>query len=120
MLGLAVFAVGLAFEAIGDWQLARFKSDPANAGRVMDRGLWAWTRHPNYFGDFLVWWGIFLVAAPTPWGLASAIGPAAMSFLLMRVSGVPILERRLHRHRPGYADYAARTAAFFPRPPRKA
>ena len=118
--GCAVWATGLLFEAVGDAQLARFKRAPANAGSVMDRGLWAWTRHPNYFGDFLVWWRIFLVALPVPGGIASIIGPLAMSFLLMRVSGVPLLERRMARTRPGYAAYAARTSAFFPRPPRSA
>ncbi len=116
-LGLLLFGTGLAFEALGDIQLARFKGDAVNAGRVMDRGLWAWTRHPNYFGDFTVWWGIglFSVAAGHPWAL---IGPAVMSFFLMRVSGVPMLERGLRHSRPGYADYAKRTSAFFPRPPR--
>jgi steroid 5-alpha reductase family enzyme len=118
--GIALFACGLAFEAIGDVQLTRFKADPANAGLVMDRGLWAWTRHPNYFGDFLVWWAIFATAAGSalPWPLVAAVGPAVMAFLLMRVSGVPILERRMQRSRPGYAEYAKRTSSFFPRPPR--
>lgn len=119
-LGCAVWACGLGFESIGDAQLARFKADPSNEGAVMDRGLWAWTRHPNYFGDFLVWWGLFLIVLPVPGGVLTAIGPAAMSFLLMRVSGVPLLERRMKRSRPGYAEYAARTPAFFPRPPRSA
>jgi len=121
-LGAALWACGLAFEAIGDIQLARFKADPRNAGQVMDRGLWAWTRHPNYFGDFLVWWGIGLTAASAalPWPLVAALGPALMSFLLLRVSGVALLERRMKRTRPGYAEYAARTPAFFPRPPRSA
>jgi len=121
-LGAAIWACGLAFEAIGDIQLARFKGNPRNAGQVMDQGLWAWTRHPNYFGDFLVWWGIGLTAASAalPWPLVAALGPALMSFLLLRVSGVALLERRMKRTRPGYAEYAARTPAFFPRPPRSA
>lgn len=119
LLGCAIWAAGLGFETIGDAQLARFKADPANAGQVMDRGLWAWTRHPNYFGDALVWWGIFVVASPVPGGAATVVGPAVMTFLLLRITGVPILERRLSRHRPGYAEYVARTPAFLPRPPRR-
>jgi steroid 5-alpha reductase family enzyme len=117
VLGVGVFAVGLGFESIGDAQLARWKADPANAGRVMDRGLWRYTRHPNYFGDFLVWWGVWLVAAAAPGGLWTAVGPAIMSLLLMRVSGVPLLERSLARRRPGYEAYRRRTSAFFPWPP---
>ena len=116
--GIVLFSIGLSFEAVGDWQLARFKADPANAGRVMDRGLWRYTRHPNYFGDFCVWWGVFIVALSTPYGVWSAIGPAFMSFLLLRVSGVPMLERHIHERRPDYVAYAKRTSAFFPRPPR--
>jgi steroid 5-alpha reductase family enzyme len=119
-LGAAVWLAGLLFEAVGDWQLARFKADPANAGRVMDRGLWAWTRHPNYFGDSLVWWGIFLVAASNPVHLWAVAGPLLMTFLLVRVSGVALLERSLVRRRPGYDEYIARTSAFIPRPPRRA
>jgi steroid 5-alpha reductase family enzyme len=116
--GTALFLVGLAFEAIGDAQLARFLADPASRGRVMDRGLWAWTRHPNYFGDFTVWWGLGLAALGSGawWALA---GPALMSVLLLRVSGVALLESTISSRRPGYAEYAARTSAFFPRPPRR-
>jgi steroid 5-alpha reductase family enzyme len=116
-VGTVVFLVGLAFETVGDAQLARFLADPANRGLVMDRGLWAWTRHPNYFGDFLVWWGLGLVSLGTGawWALA---GPALMSLLLMRVSGVTLLESTIASRRPGYARYAARTSPFFPRPPR--
>jgi len=119
-LGLALFAAGLGFEAIGDWQLARFKADPGNRGRVMERGLWRYTRHPNYFGDSLAWWGMFCVAAATPLGPWTVLCPALMTFLLLRVSGVPLLERSLARTRPGYADYVARTSAFVPLPPRRA
>ncbi|CAG0953230.1 hypothetical protein MYXO_00326 [Myxococcaceae bacterium] len=119
LFGVVVFAIGFAFEAVGDRQLTRFRADPANRGRVLDTGLWAWTRHPNYFGDAVVWWGIFLVAAATPFGWLSVIGPVLMTFLLMRVSGVALLERTLVRTKPQYADYVARTSAFFPRPPRR-
>ncbi len=117
-IGAGVWAVGLFFETVGDWQLRRFKADPGNAGRVMDRGLWRYTRHPNYFGDFTVWWGIFLVTITSVAHLWTIVGPVVMSILLMRVSGVPMLERSIATRRPGYAEYVARTAAFFPRPPR--
>ena len=118
-VGAAVWAVGLGFEAVGDAQLARFKADPANRGTVMDRGLWRYTRHPNYFGDFCVWWGIWLVALATGSAWWTVVGPVVMSVLLIRVSGVALLERSLSRRREGYADYVARTSAFFPRPPRR-
>jgi steroid 5-alpha reductase family enzyme len=116
-LGVALWAVGLYFEAAGDWQLARFKADPGNTGRVMDRGLWRYTRHPNYFGDFCVWWGLYLVAlsAGAWWSLA---GPLIMSFLLLRFSGVRLLERDIGERRPAYAEYVRRTNAFFPGPRR--
>jgi steroid 5-alpha reductase family enzyme len=118
-LGIAVFAVGLGFEAAGDLQLARFRADPRSAGRVLDHGLWAWTRHPNYFGDFLVWWGLFIIALGSPLGWLALPGPALLSFLLLRVSGVTLLERTLVERRPDYAAYMARVPAFFPRPPRR-
>lgn len=115
--GVSAWVLGLVFESVGDWQLARFKGDPANRGAVMDRGLWRYTRHPNYFGDFMVWWGLFLVAVPSAAYIWIAIGPALMTLLLVRVSGVGLLEKDLGR-RPGYADYIRRTSAFIPRPPR--
>ena len=117
-LGCAIFAFGLAFETIGDLQLARFKADPRNDGQVMDRGLWRYTRHPNYFGDCVAWWGIFVVALGGPLGLVSIVGPAVMTFLLLRVSGVALLERTISKRRPAYEDYVRRTSAFVPRPPR--
>ncbi|WP_420639975.1 DUF1295 domain-containing protein [Candidatus Poriferisocius sp.] len=117
-VGAAVFLVGFGFEAVGDWQLTRFKADPANAGKLMDRGLWRYSRHPNYFGDATAWWGIGLVAASTPVGLIGLVAPVLITWLLMRVSGVPLLEHRLNKHRPGYQEYVERTSAFVPRPPR--
>jgi steroid 5-alpha reductase family enzyme len=116
-VAVAVFAAGLGCEALADAQLARFLASPAGRAGVMDRGLWRYTRHPNYFGDFLVWWGLGLlgVAAGAPWTLA---GPALMTVLLLRVSGVPLLEATIGSRRPGYAEYVARTSAFFPWPPR--
>ena len=118
--GIGLWCIGMFFETVGDLQLARFKSDPANAGRVMDRGLWRYTRHPNYFGDFCVWWGLYLIALATGDAWWSIAGPLLMSVLLLRVSGVTLLERHLTRNRPGYDDYVRRTSAFFPRPPRPA
>jgi len=116
VLGFGLWTVGLLFETIGDYQLARFKADPNNRGKVMDRGLWRYTRHPNYFGDFLVWWGIY-VAALTENTWWTVLGPLVMSFLLLRVSGVTLLEHSLRRDKEGYADYIARTSSFFPWPP---
>jgi len=112
--------IGFLFETIGDRQLMRFKADPANAGRIMDRGLWRYTRHPNYFGDFSVWWGLFLVALATVSAWWTVIGPIVMSVLLIRVSGAALLERRMGKTRPGYEDYVRRTSGFLPRPPRRA
>lgn len=116
-LGLAAWAVGLFFEAVGDWQLSLFKGDPSNQGKVLKSGLWGLTRHPNYFGDFLVWWGLFLIAADAG-GWWSVFGPIIMSIMLMRVSGVTLLERKLTRTRTGYDEYVRTTNAFFPGPKR--
>lgn len=117
-LGVAIVVVGLFFEWTGDYQLARFKADPSNKGQVMDRGLWRLTRHPNYFGDFCVWWGLFLLSTSGPITFVAVIGPLVMSTMLMRVSGVGPLEKQLHKTKPKYQDYVAKTSAFFPRPPR--
>lgn len=117
-LGVAVWVVGFVFESVGDWQLARFKADPENSGKVMDRGLWRYTRHPNYFGDACVWWGIALVAAETPLGAIGLVGAVVMTILLRRVSGVTLLERSLKKRREGYEEYIARTSPFLPMPPR--
>jgi steroid 5-alpha reductase family enzyme len=119
VIGVLAFACGLAFEAAGDLQLERFKADPASKGQVMDRGLWRYTRHPNYFGDALVWWGLFSITLSHKQYWWTVIGPIAMTFFLTRVSGVPLLEKRMARTRPGYADYMKRTSRFLPLPPRK-
>ena len=118
LVGVVVWGIGLFFEVVGDAQLARFRAAPDSAGQVMDKGLWRYTRHPNYFGDFCVWWGIFLVAAETTDARYGVIGPIVMSILLLRVSGVTLLERSISRRRPGYEEYIARTSSFFPRPPK--
>ena len=113
LIGLLLWVTGFVFESVGDWQLARFRSDPSNDGRLMNHGLWRYTRHPNYFGDFLVWWGLFFLAlsAGAPWW--SVVGPVLLSVLLLRVSGVTLLEKSLRNRKEGYADYVARTNAFF-------
>ncbi|MFA5882459.1 MAG: DUF1295 domain-containing protein [Acidimicrobiia bacterium] len=118
-VGVLVWAVGLGFEAIGDAQLARFKADPANAGTVMDQGLWRYTRHPNYFGDACVWWGITLVAVESGLGAVGIVGAVVMTVLLRRVSGVTLLEKSLKKRRAGYNEYIARTSPFVPRPPKR-
>ena len=118
-VGAALWLVGFAFETIGDWQLARFKSDPANKNRVMDRGLWRYTRHPNYFGDCCMWWGLYLLAAGQ--GVWWTIGsPLIMTLLLLKVSGVALLESDIRERRPEYAEYQRRTNAFLPGPRKRA
>jgi steroid 5-alpha reductase family enzyme len=119
-VGVALAILGLAFEALGDWQLSRFKADPANRGKVLDTGLWRYTRHPNYFGDACVWWGLWLIAAETAPGLWSLPGPIFLTFTLTRWSGAPTIEGRLRKTRPGYEDYVRRTSGFVPWPPKKA
>jgi steroid 5-alpha reductase family enzyme len=119
--GAALAVFGIAFESIGDAQMARFKADPANKGQVMDRGLWHYTRHPNYFGEASVWWGLWLMAmAGGGWGGAwSAVSPVLMTVLLLKVSGVSLLEKDIAERRPAYRDYIARTNAFVPGPSRE-
>jgi steroid 5-alpha reductase family enzyme len=112
--GVLVWCVGFTFEAVGDIQLARFKASPGNKGKVMRTGLWRFTRHPNYFGDAAVWWGLFLVAAATISGLWTIFSPALMTFLLVRVSGVALLEKKQVETRPEYRDYIESTSAFIP------
>lgn len=115
-LGIALWLTGLFFETVGDWQLASFKANPANRGKVLDTGLWRYTRHPNYFGDFCVWWGLYLIAVAHGVGLWTILGPLVMSILLMRFSGVTLLEKSLNTEKPEYAEYIRRTNAFFPGP----
>jgi steroid 5-alpha reductase family enzyme len=117
-LGTALVLSGLVIEGLADRQLAAFRADPANGNRVLDRGLWAWSRHPNYFGEALLWWGLGLIGlAAGPWWTLA--GSLTITILLMRVSGVPLLEKRLQQTRPGYAEYARRTSAFLPWPPQR-
>jgi steroid 5-alpha reductase family enzyme len=118
VLGVLAIAAGLVLESTADWQLARFKRDAANRGRVLDRGLWRYSRHPNYFGECCVWWGFACLAfgAGAWWAVVS---PLLMTWLLLRVSGVALLEQTIGERRPAYADYVSRTSAFLPWPPRK-
>ena len=117
LAGLMVWLVGFGFEAVGDWQLLQFKRNPANQGKVIQHGLWRYTRHPNYFGEALLWWGIFLIAVSTGYGIWAIISPLLIDFLLLKVSGIPMLEAKYEKH-PEFIAYKARTNAFFPWPPR--
>ena len=116
-IGVVIWAVGFSFETVGDLQLAQFRANPDNKGKVLNSGLWRLTRHPNYFGDFCLWWGFFLIALSAG-GWWSIVSPLVMSFLLLKVSGVAMLERTIGERRPEYADYIRRTNAFFPGPPK--
>jgi steroid 5-alpha reductase family enzyme len=119
VLGVIVFAIGLGFEAIGDWQLRRFKADPANKGKLMTTGLWALTRHPNYFGDATVWIGLTLIALESPFGWATILSPMVMTHFLINISGKALLEKGMAEKYPEYAAYRQSTSGFVPLPPRR-
>ncbi len=116
-VGTIVWAAGFLFEAITDRQLRLFRADPANAGKLLRTGLWAWSRHPNYFGEVMQWWGIALIALSVPTGYVGIIGAATITLLIVKVSGIPLLETRMRSH-PEFADYARTTNAFIPHPPK--
>lgn len=118
-LGILVFFTGFVFESIADKQLARFQSDPANKGKVMDQGLWAYSRHPNYFGETLIWWGFYAIALSRLGNFWVIVSPLLITFLLLRVSGVTLLEKTITERRPAYVAYMKRTNAFFPWFPKK-
>ncbi len=118
-LGLGLWMVGFFFEAVGDWQLARFKANPNNQGLVMDQGLWAYTRHPNYFGETLIWWGIFLTTLATPGSWWTIISPIIITVVLLKMTGVTLMEKTIVHTRPGYSEYIAKTNAFLPWFPKK-
>jgi steroid 5-alpha reductase family enzyme len=118
-VAVPVWLIGFFFEATGDWQLSRFLADPANKGKVLASGVWRYTRHPNYFGDSAQWWAYFLVAASFPYGIWTVFSPIVMTLLLIRVSGVALLERTLKETKPGYREYVESTSAFIPWFPRK-
>lgn len=117
-VAVVAWLIGFFFEFFGDWQLARFKANPRNKGKVLDSGLWKYTRHPNYFGDALQWWGFWLLAAAAGgwWSIAS---PIIMTWLLRYISGVDMLDKSLAKSKPGYAEYMKRTSPFIPMPPKK-
>ena len=118
-VGAVTWLAGFLFEAVADAQLARFRADPANRGRVLDSGLWGWSRHPNYFGDALLWWGLWMVGGAATGAWWTVVSPVLMTFLLRRVSGVTLTERGMEERRPGYREYVRRTSPFLPLPPRR-
>lgn len=119
ILGVIIWTIGFLFESVGDRQLARFKANPANKGRVMDRGLWAYSRHPNYFGEFLIWWGLFLITLSTPNSWWTMVSPLIITAVLLKMTGIPLTERNIVKGRPGYKAYIKRTNAFVPWFPKK-
>lgn len=117
IIGLLIWLAGFVFESVGDRQLAQFLANPANKGKLMMSGLWAYTRHPNYFGEVAQWWGIWLVAARAPLGLVSIIGPLTITLLILKVSGIPMLEKKMKTH-PDFPAYKKRVSMFIPLPPK--
>ena len=120
LLGVLLWLVGFTFETVGDLQLTRFRNDPSTKGRVLDTGLWRYTRHPNYFGDACVWWGLSLIAFTSWPGVLTILSPLVMTWLLAKGTGKPLLEKDIASRRPGYADYVRRTSGFVPLPPKRA
>lgn len=118
-IGCLLVSIGILIESLADWQMLRFKSNPENRGRVMDRGVWRYSRHPNYFGECLLWWGFWLFALDSAAGVWTLYAPMLMTYLLLKVSGVTLLEQQLSSSKPGYAEYVARTSAFIPWPPKQ-
>lgn len=119
LVGVLVWVLGFVFETVGDYQLSRFMNDPNSKGKLMTTGLWKYTRHPNYFGEVTQWWGIYIIALSVPYyGLFSILGPAVITFLILKVSGVPLLESKMQSH-PDFPRYKASTSVFFPLPQRK-
>jgi steroid 5-alpha reductase family enzyme len=112
-----VWLIGFYFESVGDAQLALFIQNPTNKGKLMQTGLWAYSRHPNYFGEVTQWWGIWLIALTTPWGIVTVVGPLMITFLILFVSGVPLLEKKMETHQD-FAAYKKRVSVFLPLPPR--
>ncbi len=119
LLGVIVWSAGFYFEAVGDYQLRQFVKDSSNRGKIMKSGLWRFTRHPNYFGEVVLWWGILLIALSAPNGWIALIGPVTITFLLLQVSGIPMLEKK-YEWNPEFEEYKKRTSAFFPLRPKHA
>jgi steroid 5-alpha reductase family enzyme len=118
VVGFAFWLTGFGFEVLGDWQLAKFKKDANNRSRIMTSGLWKYTRHPNYFGEVTLWWGVWLIACAVPGGWKTFIGPVVISYLILCVSGIPLLEKR-YEGNTEFSEYRRRTSAFFPLPPKR-
>lgn len=118
ILGACIWLAGFIFEAVGDYQLVQYKKDPASKGKIMTRGLWSYTRHPNYFGEVTLWWGMYVIALSVPNGWMTIPGPLTITFLILKVSGIPLLEEK-YKDNPEFQDYKRRTSAFFPLPPGK-
>lgn len=118
--GATLSVIGILFESISDWQLTRFRKNPSNAGQVLSTGLWKYTRHPNYFGDACVWWGLYLIGAETTIGLFALPAPILLTWTLMKWSGAPTVEFRMRKTKPGYEEYIRRTSGFVPWPPKRA
>ena len=117
-MGLIVWGVGFYFESIGDYQLKQFISNPTNKGKIMDQGLWQYSRHPNYFGEVLQWWGVFVITLSIPLGIITIIGPITITVLILFISGVPLLEKK-YQGRKDFEEYKKHTSIFIPRPPRR-
>ncbi len=118
IVGLMMWLLGFFFEAIGDYQLLKFTKNPLNKGKIIQTGLWKYTRHPNYFGEVVLWWGIFCFALSVPFGFLTIIGPITITFLILYVSGIPMLEKK-YENNLEFAEYKKRTSAFFPMLPKK-
>ncbi|UCH81276.1 MAG: DUF1295 domain-containing protein [Nitrospiraceae bacterium] len=118
ILGILLWGAGFTFEAVGDCQLMKYKREPASKGKIMTKGLWTYTRHPNYFGEVILWWGMFIIALSVPQGWTTFPGPLTITFLILKVSGIPLLEEK-YKDNPEFQSYKRRTSAFFPLPPRK-
>jgi steroid 5-alpha reductase family enzyme len=119
LAGLTVWLFGFFWESVGDFQLLQFMKNPENKGKVLNYGLWRYTRHPNYFGETVMWWGIFLIVLPTNYGWVTIVSPILLTFLILKVSGVTMLEKNQKEAKPKYADYIRQTSAFIPMPPKK-
>ena len=115
LVGVVIWLIGFCFEAVGDAQLAQFIKNPSNGGKLMQSGLWAYTRHPNYFGEVTQWWGIWLIALSVSGGVFTIIGPLTITFLILKVSGIPMLERKMEEN-PDFAEYKRRVSMFVPLP----
>lgn len=119
LIGLCMWCTGFFFETVGDYQLSRFKADRANSGLVMDKGLWRYTRHPNYFGELCQWWGLFVISLEVPWAWCGVVGPLVYSWLVINVTGQATLDKKLARDKPAYAEYMRSTSGLIPWPPAK-